>query len=154
MPKHLYPTFRPKKRRNRSAVLRITYRMAQKQRKQYDFYSYFSKEQTREELKKSEYSKKREAKDNLIDILTSPEVKANIIFKTVENLQPCTVADNNILFSLEMGVNTHYLKVPGIFIKKDDIDTIVEMLKNTGDFYCSNANKNQNKKLINALYKA
>jgi len=118
------------------------------------FIHIFSKNQTREELTRSEYSKKREAKDNIIDILTSHEVKANIIFKTVENLQPCTVADNNILFSLKMGVNTHYLKVPGLFIKKEDMDTIIDLLKNTGEFYCSNVNKKEIKKLINALYKA
>ena len=93
------------------------------------------------------------AKENIIDILTSNEVKVNVIFKTAENLQPCTIVDNNILFSLDLGVNTHYVKLPGIFMRKEDTDTIINLLKNTGTFYCSNENKKENKKLINALFK-
>ncbi len=117
------------------------------------FIHIFSKEKTQTELTKTEYSKKRIAKENVIDILTSNEVKVNVIFKTAENLQPCTIVDNNILFSLDLGVNTHYVKLPGIFMRKEDTDTIINLLKNTGDFYCSNENKKENKKLINALFK-
>ena len=32
-------------------------------------------------------------------------------------------------------------------------DKIINLLKNTGTFYCSNENKKENKKLINALFK-
>lgn len=67
-------------------------------------------------------------------------------------MQPCTVADNDILFSVDLGINTHNVKLPGSFMKKEDIDTIINQLKNTGEFYCSNENKGSIKKLINALY--
>lgn len=106
------------------------------------FIHIFSREKTKEELKKNEYTKKRDAKLNLINIMTSPNIKPNIVLRTVEELQPCVVADNNILFSLALGVNTHYIQLPGIFANNDDLNAIINLLKDNGVFNCSNETHN------------
>ncbi|MBD5548761.1 MAG: hypothetical protein HDQ97_15470 [Lachnospiraceae bacterium] len=116
------------------------------------FIHIFSKKYTLKELKNNEYTSINKAKEKLLSIMQ--KTKANISLRTSETLNPCVVADHNMLFSLQLGNTTQYVELPGAFISSKNAEEIINPLKQSGTFYCSNNSENvQNMhSLINKLY--
>ncbi len=103
-----------------------------------EFIHIFSKGKTLSELQNKEYANIKTAKENLISLINDTNVKANILLRTVESLQPCVISDHDILFSLSLGTNVHYIKLPSAFISCQHANAIINSLSISGELFCSN----------------
>ncbi len=115
-----------------------------------DFIHIFSEQKTKNEYKSnpSEYFSFKEARDNLEKILLRKD-GPRIYLRKLKKITPCVVADNNLLISLTMGSNTHFLALQGKVIKLEDVQSITTLLTTDGEAWTSNFDSDYQTKLNN-----